>query len=72
MMEQRRNSLKGTKNPFIQEQPMGYLRKPWLFVWVIQVLIENLGHGKHMDPILLKHCAHRVIAADLASIAGIL
>jgi hypothetical protein len=43
-----------------------------LFIWVIQVLIENLGHGEHMDPILLKHCAHRVIAADLASIARIL
>lgn len=43
-----------------------------LFVWVIQVLIEDLGHGEHMDPILLKHSAHRVVAADLASIAWIL
>lgn len=72
MIEQRQNSSKGTQNSFIQEQNMGYLRKSWLFVWVIQVLIENLGHGEHMDSILLKYRAHRVIAADLSSIGGVL
>lgn len=43
-----------------------------LFIWTIQVLVENLGHGKHVHPILFEDGAHRIVAPDLPSIAGVL
>lgn len=43
-----------------------------LFIWAVQVLIEDLGHGKHVDPILLEDSSHRIVASNLASVTGVL
>ena len=43
-----------------------------LFVRIVQVLVKNLSHGKHMHTVLFEDCAHWVIAADLTSVARIL
>jgi hypothetical protein len=43
-----------------------------LFIRVIQVLIENLGHGKHVDSVLLEDSAHRFVTSDLAAIGRVL
>ena len=43
-----------------------------LFIRVIQVLIQDLGHGEHMNPLLFEHSAHCIVAADLASITRVL
>lgn len=43
-----------------------------LFIGVVQVLIENLGHGKHVDSILFEDSSHRLVASDLAAIGWIL
>jgi hypothetical protein len=46
--------------------------KPWLFIGIVQILVENLRHGEHMNTVLLKNGAHGVVASDLATVAGIL
>jgi hypothetical protein len=38
----------------------------------VEVLIEKLVHGKHVDTVLFEHCTHGVVAANLALVAGIL
>jgi hypothetical protein len=38
----------------------------------IQILIEDLVHGKHMDAILLENRAHRIVAPDLALVGRVL
>lgn len=43
-----------------------------LFVRIVQVLIKDLSHGKHMHAILFEDCAHRIITSDLPSVARIL
>lgn len=43
-----------------------------LFIRVIQVLIENLGHREHMDSVLLEDSAHRLITSDLAAVGRVL
>ena len=43
-----------------------------LLVRVIQILVEDLRHGEHMNPILLEYCAHQVVTSDLAPIVGVL
>lgn len=47
-------------------------RDPGLFVRIIQVLVQDLGHGKHVHPILLEDGTHGIVAADLTSITWIL
>lgn len=43
-----------------------------LFIRTIQVLVEDLGHGKHVDAVLLEDGAHRIVTADLASVVWVL
>lgn len=43
-----------------------------LLVGTIEVLAENLGHRKHVDPVLLEDSAHGLVAANLPSIARVL
>ena len=35
-------------------------------------MVQNLGHLKHVHLILLENSSHRIVAADLPSVAGIL
>ena len=63
--------VEGDQSSLIQSH-MAFGAHHGLFVRIIQVLIEDLGHGEHVDPILLKHSAHRIVTANLASIARIL
>ena len=46
--------------------------KPRLFIRVIQVLIEDFGHGKHVDPVLFEDCTHELVTSDLATIGRVL
>lgn len=43
-----------------------------LFIRAVQVLVENLGHGEHVDAILLEDSSHRIVASNLPSVTGIL
>ena len=43
-----------------------------LFIRIVQVLIQDLGHGEHVDPVLFEDGAHGVVTTDLSAIAGIL
>ena len=38
----------------------------------IQVCVEDLVHGEHVDAVLLEDGAHGIVAADLALVAGVL
>jgi hypothetical protein len=38
----------------------------------IEVLVQNLVHGEHMYAVLFEHRTHRVVAANLAPVDGIL
>ena len=48
--------------------------KPALLVLFdgIQVRVEDLVHGEHVDAVLLEDGAHGIVAADLALVAGVL
>lgn len=46
--------------------------KSWLFVGVVQILVQDFRHGEHMHAILLEDGAHGVVASDLAAVARIL
>lgn len=35
-------------------------------------MVENFGHGKHVNAVLFEDCAHRLIAYDLAPVGRIL
>lgn len=43
-----------------------------LFIRVIQVLIENLGHRKHVNSVLLEDSSHRFVTSNLAAIGRVL
>jgi hypothetical protein len=43
-----------------------------LFVRAVQILTENFSHGEHVYAVLFEHSAHRIITADLTSIAWVL
>lgn len=45
---------------------------PGLFIGIVQILVENFSHGKHMDSILFEDSTHSIVASDLATIAGVL
>lgn len=57
-------------SPFFQYEI--FLRKPWLFIGVVQVLIQDFRHGEHMNAILLEDSAHGVITSNLTAVARIL
>jgi hypothetical protein len=38
----------------------------------IEVLVQHLVHGKHMNLILLEHFAHGIIADDVSLVARVL
>lgn len=42
------------------------------FIWIIEVLTENLRHGKHVDAVLLEDTTHQVVAENVALVCGIL
>lgn len=46
--------------------------KSRLFVWAVQVLVEDLGHGEHVNSVLLEDRSHRIVASNLATITGVL
>lgn len=48
------------------------IRGRGLFIRVIQVLVENLGHGKHVNSVLLEDSAHRFVTSDLAAVGRVL
>jgi len=43
-----------------------------LFIRIVHLLGNKLGHSKHMDLVLSKHFAHLVITNNVALIVGIL
>ena len=43
-----------------------------LLVDGVQVRIEDLVHGEHVDAVLLEDSAHGIVAADLALVVGVL
>lgn len=43
-----------------------------LLVRAVEVLIQDLGHGEHMHPVLLEHGTHCLIASNLTSVIRIL
>ena len=51
---------------------MYLLRTDRLFVWTIQILVKNLGHGEHVHSILLEDGTHGVVATNLTSITWVL
>lgn len=58
----------GENRKFVKRQ----FQKRRLFVRVVQVLVQNLGHGEHVDPILFEDGAHGIVTADLSAIARVL
>ena len=38
----------------------------------IKVLVQDLVHGEHVYAVLLEHRTHRVVAANLSLVAGVL
>lgn len=51
---------------------MYLLRTDRLFVWTIQILVKNLGHGEHVHSFLFENSTHCIVASDLASVTRIL
>ena len=43
-----------------------------LFIRRVEVLVQDLGHGEHVDFILLEHRSHRLVAYDLTLVFWIL
>jgi hypothetical protein len=52
--------------------PLGTLDSSSNLIHSIQILIQNLVHGKHVDAILLEHRAQRIVAAYLALVGWVL
>jgi hypothetical protein len=38
----------------------------------VEILVEDLVHGEHVDAVLFKDCAHGFVAADLAPVIWVL
>ena len=73
---QKRHSLHA-KSPLslmrLQLIPLPLYHKPLpLFVNVVKLLAQYFVHRKHVNPILLKHQLHLIIATDLALVGGVL
>ena len=39
---------------------------------VVQILIQNLGHGEHVDSVLLEYSTHGVVTANLTAVTRVL
>ncbi|KAH8633604.1 hypothetical protein IG631_12238 [Alternaria alternata] len=42
------------------------------FVDGVQILVENLVHGEHVNAVLFEDCAHGVVASNLALVGRVL
>lgn len=67
-VEHKGNGRKRWRNGGCPARPQGL----GLFVRTIQVLVEDLGHGKHVYAVLLEDSAHRIVTSDLASVVWVL
>jgi len=41
-------------------------------IWIVEIMVQNLGHLKHVHFVLFENSSHGVIAADLSLVTGIL
>lgn len=51
---------------------VNFFRRHISLLWIVEVMVQDLGHLKHVHLILLENSSHRIVAADLPSVARIL
>ena len=42
------------------------------FIWIVKVLVQDLGHLKHVNFVLFEYRPHGVVASDVAPVPRIL